>query len=476
MKIILMILIAANLLSAEDLYQISRKTINEKEISIPKPVLENAQDLANQAYNFAFQIIEEGQNIIKDLTISNPRRELTIMVYINAKSDLEDEGLINVNDMERIGSTKDVNIIVEFGRMNGQEGDTHADGDWVGIKRYYIKKDSDIHKINSVVVYSKIGPKRYDMGDFKKVIDFVKWTKNKFPANRYILILWNHGTGWLDPQKRKVSRGISFDWETGNYITTEEIGNIVRSVGGVDILAFDACLMQTAEVLAEVKDYTKVVIGSEEVVPGYGYPYALFLDAIVKNPNMSDEEIAATVVKAFKTFYSYVEIPATLSAIRSDKIKGLFDRMREFSKAAMEADEIEAVKKARKNVIRYDIFDKVDPDKTISFFGDLSDFARIVSENISRHDERSKILKSKANQLISYIDRELVIARESFGAEKTGKPLSLSKGVSVYIPPVMTSITYERIDSTFNHPYSDFRFAKESGWDVFVRFVYEKAK
>ncbi len=470
MNIILTLLIGINILGADDFTQISRENLTKKEITIPKPSFETKSQISEQEEKANFKI--------KDLTTSNPKKELTIMVFINAKNDLEVAGLLNINDMERIGSTKKVNIVVEFGRMNGQVGDTDEDGNWVGVRRYYIKKDSDTKKITSPIIYSKTGPNVYDMGDFKNVIKFVKWTKQKFPARRYMLILWDHGTGWLDPRKKETAnKGISFDDETGNYITTKEIGQIVSSVGGVDILAFDACLMQMAEVLAEVKDYTKIVIGSEETVPAYGYPYALFLDLIVKNPNMSDEQIASTIVKAFEKFYNYVKMPATLSAIRSNRVDGLFERMRYFSALAMEANEIEALKKARKEVIRYDILgESDDPNKNISFFGDISDFARIVSENISNNEEKSMMLKLKAEELVRYIETELVIARGSYGKERTGKDLSLSKGVSVYIPPVITAIPYEKIDSILIHPYSNFRFAQETGWDKFVRFLYEKAK
>lgn len=479
MKLIIALLLTLNISNAQDLNVVSKKTISDKEVTLPKPSLENAQQLLNQAQEFALQTIEEGQNIIKDLLISNPKRELTIMVFINGKNDLESAGLINVNDMERVGSNSKVNIIVEFGRMNGQNGDTNEDGNWVGVRRYYIKKDNDINKITSPIVYSKSGPNRYDMGDFRKVIEFVKWTKQKFPAKRYLLVLWDHGTGWLDPPKREESRrkGISFDDETGNYITTQEIGNIVKSVGGIDILAFDACLMQMAEVVAEVKDYTKVIIGSEEVVPGYGYPYSLFLDPITKNPKMSDEDIGRTIVKAFETFYNYVKIPASLSAIRSDRARGLFDRLKNFSAAAMDSNEIDAIKKARSQVIRFDIIgESDDPDKTISFFADISDFARIVNENITSDDQKSQLLKLRSQELMEYIDKELVIAKGSYGQDRTGKSLSLAKGISIYIPPAMTSITYDRIDSILRNPYSNFSFTKETGWDRFVKFIYEKAK
>ncbi|MEF3280479.1 MAG: hypothetical protein K6357_05885 [Elusimicrobiota bacterium] len=474
LKIFLAVLITTNLnLVSQDFKGITSKEI--KNVDVPMP----NKGFVTDVVNAAGQVIEEAGNIIKDYAIVNPVRDLTIMVFINAKNDLESAGLYNVNDMERIGSNDKLNIIVELGRMNGQSGDTQDDGNWIGVRRLLIKKDNDTKKITSPILYSKTGANVYDMGDYKKVIDFVKWTKKKFPAKRYMLILWDHGTGWLDPKKKEeaANKGISFDDETGNYIATEEIGKIVKEVGGVDILAFDACLMQMAEVLTEVKDNTKVVIGSEEVVPGYGYPYGLFLDVISKNPNMSNEDIAKVVIEAFKVFYAYVKQPAMLSAVRSNKISRLNNLMFEFAKAAMAGDEIEALKKARQEIIRFDILgEDTDPDKNISFFGDIYQFADIVSRNISKTDDKSIELKAKAEALKNFIVRELVISRASYGNERTGKSLDMAYGVSAYFPPVLTQITSDKIDGILRQPYRNFKFAKESGWGDFVKFLYEKAK
>lgn len=475
-KIISAVLIGLSLNSySQDFNGISNKSIKNTDMPLPTPSKGKIDDAISKVGGK----VEDGANIVRDLITANPVRELTIMVFMNAKNNLEAAGLYNINDMERIGSSDKVNIIVEAGRMNGQEGDVHDDGDWIGVRRLYIKKDADTKKINSQVVYSKSGQNVYDMGDYKKVIEFVKWTKQKFPAKRYMLVLWDHGTGWLDPQKKQEqsNKGISFDDETGNYIATDEIGKIVKEVGGVDILAFDACLMQMAEVLAEVKDYTKMVLGSEEVVPGYGYPYGLFLDAVVKNPNMSNEDIGRTVVASFKKFYEYVKQPAMLSAVRSNKVNQLNRLMADFAQAAMAADEIEALKKARAEIIRFDILgEDTDPNKKISFFGDVYQFADIVSKNITKNDEKSLNLKTKADMLKNFIINELVIARGHYGNERAGKSLDLAFGVSAYFPPAETRITMDRIDAILKEPYANFKFAKETKWSDFVKFLYEKAK
>lgn len=470
MKALIIITTMINILLAQDFTDISKDDFQNKSVPIPKI---NIEQSINQAQEFVFHVIENGQNIIRDLLISNPKRELTIMVFMNAKqkdkSNLEGAGQININDMERIGSSKDVNIIAEFGRIEIQD-DTN--GKWIGVRRYYIKKDTDTSKITSPIVYSKTGPNASDMGDFQRVIDFVKWAKKKFPANRYMLILWDHGTGWLDPVKKKKSqsKGISFDDETGNYITTEEIGKILKSIGGVDILAYDACLMQTAEVLTEAKDYTKVIIGSEELVPGYGYPYALFLKPIVENPKMSNEDIARAVVKAFTIFYTYYKIEATNSAIRANKIDGFLTKLSEFAKAIMKTSKPTILKKVREEVLRFNVLGEQGPAFN-SFFADVYDIAKIIKENSNEQD-----IIEKAGELMSYMDNELIIEKGFYGANSFGKSYAFAGGVSIYFPPVSNALTYENINSLLITPYDNYKLSKLTGWNELVKFVFEKTK
>ena len=62
-------------------------------------------------------------------------------------------------------------------------------------------------------------------------------------------------------------------------------------MGKVDVLAFDACLMQMAEVAYEVKDLADYVVGSEETEPGPGYPYDPFLAGLLGHASLKTTEI-----------------------------------------------------------------------------------------------------------------------------------------------------------------------------------------
>jgi hypothetical protein len=411
-------------------------------------------------------IVKSGWQVHRPINPLTPK-EWTVMVFVNAKNDLELAGLYNVNEMEKVGSTGDVNIVVEMGRMKGQENDIDTDGDWTGARRYRIEKDTDTMSIRSPVLMSAA---YIDLGDYKQASDFVKWSKLNFPARHYMFIIWNHGTGFMDVGS--VQKGISIDSETGNYIRTPQIGLILKEAGEVDVLAFDACLMQMSEIAFEVKDRTKVVIGSQEVIPALGYPYRLFLDALTSSPGMNADEVGAVAVDAFKIFYDLVKRGAHLSAIRTSKLDGLAARISEFTRLAREIGDTRALKAARNGVIRYNVFDKLDPDMKVSFYGDLSQFARLVSANLKKNHARLAEFKAKSAELREYIDKELVINNKASLYNLVGRDLSESGGISVYLPPVDTRFIQDKLESIFEYNYTDFAFDKATGWHDFVTYLY----
>ncbi|HAF96189.1 MAG: hypothetical protein A2021_07245 [Elusimicrobia bacterium GWF2_52_66] len=408
-------------------------------------------------------------------------KKWTVMVFMNGKNNLEAAGLYNVNEMEKVGSTKDINVVVELGRMSGQlEGDTDLEGDWTGSRRFFIEKDSDEQKITSPMVQRT---DKVDMGDYKRAVDFVNWTKKNYPAQKYMLILWDHGSGWLDPRQeaKGADKGISNDDETGNYIRTRQIGQILKESGKVDVLAFDACLMQMSEVAFEVKDKTDVIVGSEETVSGLGYPYSSFLDVLAKNPDIDAETFGGITVEVYKRFYDAMNQsfaaagrPATgahLSAIRSSMLGGLGTRVAEFVELAKEVNDVDALNAARFRVIRYDMIgENEDPRKYISFYGDLHNYVGLVAAAL-KDSPKAAALRFKAAELQDFIDKQLVIHNTTVGRDRLGRDMADSHGISIYLPP-MAMVPQEALEGIFEGSYADFEFDKATKWHDFVTYLY----
>lgn len=357
-----------------------------------------------------------------------PVKEWTIMVYVNGKNDLERYALLDMNEMEMIGSSDKVNIVTEVGRAAGYDS---SDGDWVGTRRYLVRKDDNTSAVTSPVV-ADLG--KTDMGDYNQVIAFGKWAKANYPAKKYMLLLWNHGSGW-SKSVAGITKGISYDSETGHHLNTPQMGLALQGIGGVNVYGSDACLMQMPEVDYEIKPYVEYIVGSEETEPGDGYTYNTFLGPIVGNPSMTAEELGRQAVNAYADHYAGEG--ATQSLLKASALDGFVGLVNEFVNAAMASGEKELVKSAVSQAQSYAVADNKDMWHFLSLYAASSSSLEV---------------KAKAGNLQSYLTGKLVVYNRA-----SGKYSGKSMGLSVYMP-----------ERSMNAAYGELAWARASYWDEFV--------
>ena len=124
--------------------------------------------------------------------------------------------------MEKVGSTKDVNVVVQWASLDN--GNT---------QRLFVTQDSS-PEVKSLVVEDLPA---VDMGDYRNLVEFVRWGAKNYPAKKYFVDVWNHGSGWHNLMAGGRSGGItisdiSYDDKTGNVITTEQLGQANPPVWG----------------------------------------------------------------------------------------------------------------------------------------------------------------------------------------------------------------------------------------------------
>lgn len=370
--------------------------------------------------------------------------EWTIMVYSSAKNDLERFLLADLNEMEMIGSTDKVNIVAEVGRIDGYDA---SDGDWKGVRRYYITKDSDKTKMGSKMLQD-MG--MLDQGDYRTLAAFGKWAKAAYPAKKYMLIVSNHGSGWeKGAGSEALTKGISYDEQSGNHINTPQLGLALKEIGKVDVFGTDACLMQMAEVVYEIKDSVDYIVGSEETEPGDGYTYNDFLGPVIKNPAMGPIELGKQAVNAYANHYDGIDQGYTQSLAKASSIGKLLAETNAFAAAMMASGDKTLAKSARGAAINY----AMDENR------DLYDFTRRVVEGSTNAD-----VKLKGQSLMNFITGDLVLlsrSRDDKGGYWSGpKEYTLSKGMAAYFP-----------NYSLGDGYLDLAWAKASNWDEFVTWI-----
>ena len=68
-------------------------------------------------------------------------REWTVMVYMNAKNNLEPFALSNFHSMATVGSTPKVSVLAQLGRPSSFRY-TPEDGNWSGVYRFLVNKNT----------------------------------------------------------------------------------------------------------------------------------------------------------------------------------------------------------------------------------------------------------------------------------------------------------------------------------------------
>ncbi len=232
---------------------------------------------------------------------ANPNREWTILVHLNADNDLERFGLQDLNEMEKGLSGNSVEIIVLIDRCAGFD---KSEGDWQGARVYRVKPDANMSAIASEMLLD-VG--EVNMGDQATLAAFVEGALKAYPARQTALIMWNHGGGWSSMSNDFLAPGK----ERGDDIKLPELRGALETalpaanVKKLSIIGFDMCLMGQFEVATELAEVAEVMIASQAIEPGYGWPYDTIIPAFAKGTGGA-RRIGTDVVKAYDEFYKTV--------------------------------------------------------------------------------------------------------------------------------------------------------------------------
>jgi hypothetical protein len=252
------------------------------------------------------------------VTASSARRsKWTVLVFLNAANDLSSFDEANVNQMERVADNPDVRFVLQWKQARGS-WDTSPS--FEGTRRYLVRPDSTSNIASELV--QNMG-NSVDMGSASVLRDFIAWGKSNYPADRYCLVIWNHGNGWQrSSRKPPATRGVSYDDQTRNFIRTWELASALGS-GRIDILSWDSSLMQMLEVAYEVKDQVDYVVGSQESPPGEGLPYDDVFRPFRDDPDQSTRQLTKAFVDAMVNYPPYVSREITQSSIETAKLDAL---------------------------------------------------------------------------------------------------------------------------------------------------------
>ncbi len=217
----------------------------------------------------------------------NGQDTVTLMVYM-CGTDLESKhgmATADLGEMANATIADNVNLIVMTGGCKAWKTN--------GISN----TQNQIYKVETGSIKrleNNAGNKA--MTDPNNLSDFITYCRKSFPADRYMLILWDHGGGTISGygyDEKNVSSG---------SMTLPKIASALKA-GGVkfDFIGFDACLMATLETALTLDPYTDYMIASEETEPGVGWYYTNWLTDLSKNTSTDTVTLGTKIVDDFVT-------------------------------------------------------------------------------------------------------------------------------------------------------------------------------
>jgi len=407
-----------------------------------------------------------------------PSASWTFMVYLDADNNLESAGIEDFNEMEKVGSTDDVNILVQMDRWESADGDDTTNGDWKDCKRFRVEKDDDPAIINSPVL-QELG--EVNMGDPQVLVDFFVWGMENYPAENYAIVFWDHGGGW---------RGICWDEtvpgsDTYDMLNLTEIGDALEGIylarGGerIELVGFDACLMAQVEVQYEIMEFGSVSCASGFNEPGDGWPYLEVLQPLVERPTMNEYDFGTIIADAYVESYTDSDedpqdaLKITMTAFDLRKMGQLIITLDKFSEELASAgpagglNYLTQIYVARKNCNSYDGFNIFIYDLTGYPLYDIHDFTLELERLIPSAIQRNSKILGLCKDVRDALEDVQVHARVAPFYEGE------AWGMSMYFPNKEEKLLQARqLPTAYDLRYEEVSYVQEHIWDDFLHAFY----
>lgn len=242
--------------------------------------------------------------------VPNEKKQFTLMVYM-VGTDLEsDNGCATEDLREMAGANVDaskVNIVVLTG------GTEEWDNDVINPKR------TMIYSMDKGAMKEEASFGKAPVSDADTMTGFIDYAMTAFPADRYGIVMWNHGGGpihgyGVDQLNDEESLGIK-DIQIA-------FANSLLADYPAEFIGFDACLMANIETAVLLQDYGKYLIASEETEPGFGWNWS-WLTALNENPAADARDHGKVIADKFIQVCNSYELEGTLSVVDLSKVQQL---------------------------------------------------------------------------------------------------------------------------------------------------------
>jgi hypothetical protein len=327
-----------------------------------------------------------------------------------------------------------VNVLVQWASLKTKK-----------VNRLYVIKDADDSTVSSPVL-EELG--QADMGDYRTLLEAMRWAVRNYPAKRYFLNVWNHGNGWHF-RAPPTTRDVSYDDLSGNKITTEQLGvvaaEVSREIGRpIDLVGSDSCLMAMAEVVGEMKGGISAFVGSEEVEPADGWPYEQLLRKWNAGGSKSALDVAGILTEVYLDSYPSGR-GITLSGLDMGHYAHLAGTVRELA-TEIAGQPLDVRKRILAAVAKTRSYTNVD-------YKDLGDLVDQIAKEagVGLRPETLSAVKAALGQMVA--------------ANRTSSDQSRSQGLAIWFPNTSSQF------ALYKDRYGALAFNRDTGWIEAIRAV-----
>ena len=208
---------------------------------------------------------------------------VTIMIYMNG-SDLESNyGSATADLKEMLDATlsENMNVIIQTG----------------GTRKWHSEGISNKHSQRFMISDHKLvliddNLPQLDITSPTTLSDFITFCSTNYPADRNILIMWDHGGGPV--------YGFGVDENVKDYYAALTLDEIQLALATADVkfemIGFDACLMGTLETACALYNYSDYLIASEDFESGDGWEYQNWMSLLGYNSSTPLTDVGKVVV------------------------------------------------------------------------------------------------------------------------------------------------------------------------------------
>jgi len=220
-------------------------------------------------------------------------KDWTVLIYADGNNELEPDIWKSKIDAEKVGSSDNINIVMEIGRESRElariirpneripDDEDNDEENWSGVRRYYISNSQS-------KLIKDLG--KHNMADPLNLYGFIKWGMENYESQRYMVVLASHGASFI-----AAMSDLSMDapYMMGVPQMCKAINMIQNDIGkNIDILVMDMCYMNSIEIMYELgkksENTVKNVLTYISEGPISGLPYDKLLDIVEENRDIDD--------------------------------------------------------------------------------------------------------------------------------------------------------------------------------------------